>query len=265
MEKRLRSPNYPAISLKEALARVSALYKAIHTHAAPREVVAKGIGYNALHGASATAISALQKYGLLERAGEDLRISDRAMQILHPQSPEEKAQAVRAAATAPALFAELAERFPGSMPNEELLRNYLLRNGFAPGAVSAVILAYRETSELVAQEVQSYPHAPSMPTMEQHAMQPPQGQPSQPRTLGELAAPNLLRSQGDQQVVLMYQFSQFAAPLVVAAPSGLPIEEALEMVETQIAIKRKELARNAKRAAASAKASEGEPDGGQNA
>src|SRR5665213_535998 len=94
-----------------------------HTHGAPREVVAKSMGYNSLNGASATSISALVKYGLLDGRGDEIRISDRTMRILHPQSAEEKASALREAAGEPVLFRELAEKFPGRMPSEEILRN----------------------------------------------------------------------------------------------------------------------------------------------
>ena len=149
MDKRIRSPNYPAISLPAAIDKIRALYDAQHTHAPPREVIAKNIGYNSLNGASATVISALNKYGLLQREGEDLKVSERALRILIPHSNDERAAAIKEAAEDPPLFGELTERFPGQAPNEALLRNYLLRKSFAPSAVSGVITAYRETSEFV--------------------------------------------------------------------------------------------------------------------
>src|SRR5438309_12108284 len=101
MEKRIRSPNYPAVSLPDAIDKVTALYRNLHTHSAPREVVAKGMGYNSLNGASATTISALHKYGLLERNGDEIKVSERALRILHPHSPEERASAIRDAASQP--------------------------------------------------------------------------------------------------------------------------------------------------------------------
>lgn len=156
MDKRTRSPNYPAFGLREAIDRIAALYKINQQHPAPREVIAKGLGYNSLNGASATAISALNKYGLLEGRGEDLKVSERAMHILFPETKAEKIEALRAAAGEPRLFAELAERFPGGVVNDELLRNYLLRNGFAQSAVTNAIQAYRETSEFVALESAGY-------------------------------------------------------------------------------------------------------------
>jgi hypothetical protein len=176
MDKRIRSPNYPALSLPEAIERVAALYRAQHTHAAPREVVAKGLGYNSLNGASATAISALQKYGLLERSGDELKVSERGMRILHPHPPEDRGAAIREAAADPPLFAELREKFPGAIPSDDLLRNYLIRRGFAPGAVTAVISAYRETSEMAEREGrlddslgEQPPEHPDMPS--QHVRQ----------------------------------------------------------------------------------------------
>jgi len=71
------------------------------------------MGYNSLNGASAGAISALHKYGLLGRAGDKIRVSERALRILHPHSAEEGATAIQEAANEPPLFAELNERFPG--------------------------------------------------------------------------------------------------------------------------------------------------------
>ena len=57
------------------------------------------------------------------------------------------------------MFAELFEKFPPPLPNDEVLRNYLIRSGFAPQAVSAVVLSYRETMDLVERESGGYPAA----------------------------------------------------------------------------------------------------------
>jgi hypothetical protein len=241
MDKRIRSPNYPAISLPEAITRVTTLYRAIHTHAAPRDVVAKGMGYTSLNGASATAISALHKYGLLERSGDDVKVSERALSILHPHTPEEKAAAITAAAGEPALFAELAERFPGAMPHEELLRNYLVRKGFAPGALGPVIAAYRDTSDMVVSEGRGYdsPQPLSMPEASPVTQITPQH-----RVLPE----NIALIQGDGRQVGRYDFEEGGFVKIVASPE-IDTEEALNMVETIIQLKRAEIARRKQRIA----------------
>lgn len=156
MEKRNRSPNYPSLSLPEALDKVRLVYQNQHTHGAPREVVVKSMGYAGINGASATAISALSKYGLLEGRGDEIRVSDRAMRFLNPLNDQERGEAIREAAREPALFQELTEKFPGQLPNEEVLRNYLVRNGFAPAALPGVILAYRETLAYADREARSF-------------------------------------------------------------------------------------------------------------
>lgn len=251
MEKRIRSPNYPALSLPDAIEKVTALYRNMHTHAGPRKVVVKGMGYNTLNGASATAISALHKYGLLERiSGDEIKVSERALRILHPHSPEERATAIREAAVEPPLFVELAERFPGRLPNEELLRNYLVRKGFAPAAASQVILTYRETSELVNRETGEHDSG-SDPTPEPNmlpsAATPQQGQHVQK---GQ-------HVQGLGRQLGRYDF-EGGAFVQMLAGGNIDTETALNMIETLLKMKRDEL--KAKPKPSSASPEDGEPE-----
>ena len=247
-DKRIRSPNYPAVSLPDALDKVQALYRAQHTHAAPREVVAKNIGYSGLNGASATTISALHKYGLLEKIGDEIKVSERALRIMHPHSPEEKVAAIREAAQDPALFAELAERFPGYMPNDELLRNYLLRKGFAQGAVSSVILAYRDTSEFAARESAAYDSA-STPSGAQ-SMASPQTSTfaAPPADFHQSKLSTNVNVSENERLIARYDLEDGAYVQIVGT-SDVPTEEALDWIEILITNKRRELERRTKRAA----------------
>jgi hypothetical protein len=153
---RVRSPNYPALSLAETVERVGRVFQKEHRHPSPKDVVIKGMGYGSVNGASLSALSAALKYGLLDRQGDQYRVSDRALTILHPHTPEEKAEAIRAAAAAPPLFADMMKDFPGSIPSDENLRAYLIRRGFAAGALTSVIQAFRETLEVVTPETTGY-------------------------------------------------------------------------------------------------------------
>lgn len=237
MEKRMRSPNYPAISLPDAIEKVKTLYADIHKHPAPREVVAKGMGYNSLNGASATAISALHKYGLLEKAGgSEVKVSDRALRILHPHSPEERSDAIREAAFEPPLFAEIAERFPGRAPNDELLRNYLVRKAFAPSAVSSVILAYRETSKFADEAVGDYDSG-----MESTS----EASPMQAQThdvVHRSPPPQAAKPAENSREIGKYNFEEGGFVQILAGGT-VDIEEVLDMVETLVHLKRKELKR----------------------
>src|SRR5437879_5540185 len=107
---RVRSPNYPAISLPDAVQRIGQVFVKERQHLAPREVIVKGMGYGGVHGASLSAFSAALKYGLVEREGKDFRVSQCAVAILHPHTPIEKADAIREASLAPPLFAELVQQ-----------------------------------------------------------------------------------------------------------------------------------------------------------
>lgn len=237
MEKRTRSPNYPALSLPAALDKVTILYKNQHTHSAPREVVAQSMGYNSLNGASATAISALHKYGLLDRMGDELKLSERAMRILHPHSPDEKAAAIKEAASEPSLFAELADRFPGPVPNDDILRNYLIRNGFSPAAVSSVVLAYRDTVELAAREGGGYGSPRNVPAIREN-------EPLM-NALSQIAPPahgvdNPLNRSENERSIARYDF-EGGGYVRILAGGDVDTESALDMAETLLKLKRMEI------------------------
>jgi hypothetical protein len=242
VDKRVRSPNYPAISLPEALDKVSAIYRAIHNHAGPRAAIAKAMGYMGLNGASATAISALHKYGLLERSGDDVKVSDRALRILHPHSPAERAQAIKDAGAEPPLFAKIAERFPGHMPNQDLLRNYLMREGFSPGALAAVISAYQETSEMVERENGVYQGVNDHieePTPVSHTHTAEAAIHGGSAVLAQAFIAN-------ERPIGRYDY-EGGAYVRIAASGDIDTEEALDMVETLIQLKRAELKRKNRR------------------
>lgn len=154
---RVRSPNYPQFSLPEAISRIQKIHAAEQHLAAPREVLAKHLGYGGMNGKSSAALSALGKYGLIEDApGDKLRVSQLALSILHPKDDHEKAAAIREAATRPGLFVEIANEWPDGTPSDQNLRSYLIRKNFSVDAIDRVIKSYRETVELVTQESGAY-------------------------------------------------------------------------------------------------------------
>jgi hypothetical protein len=152
-----RSPNYPGISLQKAIEQARKVYNANHLHKAPRDVVAKAMGYTSLNGGSLTVLSALLKYGLLEGDDAGLKITQDALTVLveGPTSPERARTMVKLAGK-PELFAEIQSAFPGPAPNDELLRSWLLRKGFLPSTVDLPIRAYRETMEVAEAQKQLY-------------------------------------------------------------------------------------------------------------
>ncbi|MBI3435834.1 MAG: hypothetical protein HY056_12270 [Proteobacteria bacterium] len=155
---RIRSPNYPALSLPEAIKLVATIQVAEQHRTAPKEVVAKHIGYTTLHGLAKRMISAIENYGLLEEVtGDKVKVSPLAMSILFPSTPEEKQRAINDAAFKHPLFAAIKEEWEGSRPSDENLRVYLIRRKFAADALDRVIEVYKETMDLVTLESGVYP------------------------------------------------------------------------------------------------------------
>ncbi len=150
---RTRSPNYPSIGLREALGRLKMIYEEQQQYPATREIIARLLGYGSLNGASASVVSALSKYGLLEGHGDNLRVSSLGQDlVLHRKGDPEYDQALRTVAFMPAFFRDLRDQYPQGLPSEHSLRATLVKRGFNPKAVDGAIRTYRETVELLNEE-----------------------------------------------------------------------------------------------------------------
>jgi hypothetical protein len=148
-----RSPNYPTSSLAEAIARLKRIYDTQQRYPASRETLVKLMGYSSLNGASASAIAALSKYGLLEGHGDELRVSELGQDlVLHRPGDPEYAQAIERAAFAPHFFRELHDLFPTGLPSDHTIHATLVKRGFNKSAIPNAMRAYRETMELLEQE-----------------------------------------------------------------------------------------------------------------
>ena len=159
---RVRSPNYPGISLAEAIARIGHIHAKEQHLPAAREVLAKHMGYNGINGASLKVLSALGKYGLLEEVnGDKMRVSALAMSILYPSSDAEKARSIQEAAFKPPLFTEMQEEWGDASPSDANMRSYLVRRSFATDAIDRVIEAYRGTMELVSRSATEFNPPPT--------------------------------------------------------------------------------------------------------
>lgn len=154
---RVRSPNYPGISLPEAIGRIGNIHAKEQHLPASREVLAKHMGYNGINGASLKVLSALSKYGLLEEVnGDKMRVSSLAMSILYPANEAEKARSILDAAFRPPLFAEMREEWGGASPSDANMRSYLVRRNFATDAIDRVIESYRGTMDLVSRSATEF-------------------------------------------------------------------------------------------------------------
>jgi hypothetical protein len=167
---KVRSPNYPVVSLTKAIELAGRIYQKEHTHKAGAEVVAKAMGYSGLNGASMGMLSALKKYGLLEEVGKDLKISSDALTILvDPKDSAERVAAIRKAAFLPVLFLEFRNQYGDTLPSDENLRSFLLKREFSPNTVDGPIRSYRETIALV-NDLPKADNGEDVPTNEEEEM-----------------------------------------------------------------------------------------------
>jgi hypothetical protein len=157
---KVRSPQYPAIGLKEAIEKVSAVYKKDYQTPTQRDVIASHMGYKSLNGKSLGVLSAIGKYGLLEGRGTEYRVSDLAVRIIaHQPGEPERIAGIQEAAAKPDLFVELDKRFADGKASDQAIRPYLLIQKFIPSAADAAIRSYRETKRLVEGRTEVYDQA----------------------------------------------------------------------------------------------------------
>lgn len=148
-----RSPQYPQIGLSEAIDKARLVWSKDYQSELPRAVIAEHMGYGSLNGKSLGIIAAVSRYGLLEGRGDATRVTDLAVRILaHQTGDSERAEAVLEAASAPALFREITEKFDGRSPSDQALRSYLLTRGFTLNGAEGVNRSYRETESFIAAE-----------------------------------------------------------------------------------------------------------------
>jgi hypothetical protein len=169
---RSRSPNYPQIGLKEAVQRVSSVYRRDYQASLTRNLAANRLGYSGLNGKSLAVLAALGKFGLLEGRGEATRVTDLAVRILaFPPGSPERSGALAEAAGRPELFVELDLRFARGQASDGAIRAWLITRGFIPPAAEAAVRAYRETKQLL--ETEGYAAPPPAPEAPELAVEPP--------------------------------------------------------------------------------------------
>ena len=163
--KPIRSPSYPNMPLQEAVEAVAKIEAKYRSSVVDRADGAKLLGYSSLSGPSNMALAALAAYGLIERAGKgEMRVTERAKSILHPENDAEKKAALRAAALEPQLYRDLTERYQDvPIPPEDGVITYLNRQGFNPSAVRSAARAFLQTMQFVEEVGASESNGPTPP------------------------------------------------------------------------------------------------------
>jgi hypothetical protein len=148
-KQRHRSPNYPAISLPQAVERITRLYKEDGRSGSLLESAVKHFGFNRAHGTAMALVSALRKYGLIDVSNNRVTLTARGLNIvLFPDADARKQTAIKEAALAPEIYADLYNRFlpSGKIVSEQTLTAELVAEmKFNPRAVSEFVRDFKET------------------------------------------------------------------------------------------------------------------------
>lgn len=151
---RTRSPNYPAIDLKTAVAKLPHLFDRIGRHPVGSEIAIKELGYSPTSSSGMLAIAALRAFGLLVdvkgQADSMVKLSGTGLDIAtdYDEGSEGWKESVKRAALTPKIHNEMWTKYGSHLPPEGELKRYLVRErGFNDNAVGNFIAEYKATIE----------------------------------------------------------------------------------------------------------------------
>ena len=255
-KKRQRSPNYPAVGLREAVERVGKLYELDGKAGAPPEIAAKHIGFGTAHGQAMAVLSALKKFGLVAEDNGRIVPSQRAIEIivLEPGDPR-RTQALTQAVLSPHIYKQLIgeHRETGFPADDTLKRELVAYKRFNPKAVGSFVkdlkdsLEFAGLSDLAVLGLDLEEHGES--NMELTASETSHGKPRLPE--GAIGVPSKQPTQQQPVRDRSYAWAlsgDFTAKLdLVGEPQS---EEDLEALRDYVEITIKALGRSLKKARA---------------
>ncbi len=141
-----RSPNYPAIGLVKALERAQTIKEKAGRH--QMSVGAAHAAWKYKAGVGDQNIAALKAYGLIEVQGKkdtrQIRLTEGAWRILG--NAPNRAALLAEAALKPEIHEEIWEKYEGTLPADEVLRDYLVwERKFNEASVDSFIAQFRNT------------------------------------------------------------------------------------------------------------------------
>jgi hypothetical protein len=152
MDAKTRSPNYPRLSLGEAIDAMRPVYAKEKRARFPRQSLARHLGYSSLNGRSLGKIGALRAYGLIEGREDQLYVSPTAIALIDaPEGSIAKVNAMQTAFTSPPLFRRIFEEHGSNIPSEDTLRWWLVQQDYVGEAAARAAQVYLQSRELVEQ------------------------------------------------------------------------------------------------------------------
>ncbi len=149
-----RGPNYPHLTLPKAIDKARVILQELGRHATGKAVLAGIWGMTSSSSSFRHFLAAVRAFGLLDEVtGREeplVKLSDRALDILadYPEGDPRRQEAIRDAALAPQLHAELWSQYGAEMPADSEIRRFLVRvRNFTDKSVDTFIQQYKATLE----------------------------------------------------------------------------------------------------------------------
>lgn len=147
---RLRSPNFPNLSLEEAIESAREIFDKSRHAEIPREAVAKDLGYSGLTGRSVVVLGALNQYGLVENTTKgNMKVSQLAADILHGYPEAVRLEALYKAGREPSLFRGIFEKFGDHVPSDNAVRSFLIQSGFTNDGAEKALKTFTDTNRFL--------------------------------------------------------------------------------------------------------------------
>ncbi len=144
---RQRSPNYPSVSLKTAIEKITPWFKADGIVASPKDALVKHMGYEKFTGDAGRLLSALKGFGLLADVDGRFKLTPRGVDIVarEPGDPKRQ-QALKDAATGPQIYRDLLKEYSSGLPSDTTLSSELIAGkGFNHKYVRDFLKDFRAT------------------------------------------------------------------------------------------------------------------------
>lgn len=149
-----RSPNYPAFSLEEAIAKAKILWDKDHKAGSPPDVTLQHLGFKSEHGRSlsgpaARALATLKKFGLTEERDGRIYLSQLGLDlVIYSQTDERYTRAIADAALKPNIYSRIYDKYKAGLPSDETVKAELVRvDGFNPKQVDGFLADFKRTLE----------------------------------------------------------------------------------------------------------------------
>lgn len=161
MAGRIRSPNYPSMSLGEAVEAIKKVYAHERRARFPRTSLASHLGYGSINGRSLAKIGTLRGYQLIEGRENDLHVSPTAIAIIEaPDGSKDKVEAYWTAFLSPNIFARAHEEYGNVPPSPATLRWWLTQQGYIGEAADKAMQSYLDSLELVNSLTEAHGNVP---------------------------------------------------------------------------------------------------------